>query len=178
MPGSTCCRQAEPAPTCCRRAVPGSTCCRGFYRRPLAAINWSGQGLRGSAPLRLPLGEAPLRFALPQTPTEVCPAGRADCHLLPVGRADGHLLPRILSTTVGRHRLKRPRSAVGRADYHLLPPVLSTTVGRHKLKRPRSARVNPAARAAGTSPFREGVSHRVQGSPARGAVAEGDGGVS
>ena len=27
------------------RAVPGSGCCRGFYRRPLAAIDWSGQGL-------------------------------------------------------------------------------------------------------------------------------------
>ena len=28
-----------------------------------------------------------------------------------VGRADGHLLPRIRSTTIGRHKLERPRSA-------------------------------------------------------------------
>ena len=88
-----------------------------------AAIYQSGWVLRiCGLPRRLsvgiasapPLGEAPLRFALPQTPTEVCPAGRADCHLLPVGRADGHLLP------VGRadyHLLP-----VGRADGHLLPP--------------------------------------------------------
>ena len=42
------------------------------------------------------------------------------------------MLPRILSTTIGRHRLERPRSAVfrvGRADCHLLPRILSTNSG-------------------------------------------------
>ena len=62
--------QAEPARTCCRRsAVPTATCCRASYRRPLAAIHWSGQGLRirkipcGLSGRRRPprLGEAPLR---------------------------------------------------------------------------------------------------------------------
>ena len=48
--------------------------------------------MRGAKRSRL--GEAPLRFALPHTPTEVCPAGGACTRLL----------PRILSTTVGRHR--------------------------------------------------------------------------
>ena len=43
-------------------------------------------------------------------------AGRAGRLISPgrlslVGRADCHLLPRILATTIGRHRLKRPRSA-------------------------------------------------------------------
>ena len=63
-------------PTTCRRsAVPAATCCRASYRRPLAAIHWSGQGL--------PLTErfAPVRH------------GRHCLHLLPVGRADTHLLP-------------------------------------------------------------------------------------
>ena len=147
VPGSTCCRSAGPTATCCRRTE------HEFGDHKLKSPNspvFRDSPENTCRRCRPRLGEAPLRFALPQTPTEVCPVGRADYHLLPVGRADGHSLP----------------------------PVLSTTVGRHKLKRPRSARVNPAARAAGTSPFRGGVSHRVQGSPEREAVAEGDGGVS
>ena len=46
---------------------------------------------------------------------------------------------------------------VGSADSRLLPPILSTTVGRYRLKRPKSARFNPSARDACTSPFRGGV---------------------
>ena len=53
----------------------------------------------GRCPPRL--GEAPLRFALPQTPTEVCPPGSARFHLLPVGGADSRLLPPVLSTNSG-----------------------------------------------------------------------------
>ena len=63
---------------------------------------------------------------------------------LPVGSADGHMLPPVLST-------------VGSADSRLLPPVLSTTIGRHTLKRPRSAFANPSTCAAGTSPERKGM---------------------
>ena len=37
------------------------------------------------------------------------------------GSAWFHLLPRILLTTVGRHRLERPKSSVGSADSQLLP---------------------------------------------------------
>ena len=68
-------------------------------------------------------------------------------HLLLVGKADSHLLP------------------VGKADSHLLPPVLATTIGRHKLKRPRSAFLNPTACAAGTSPFRGGIFRKAQRLP-------------
>ena len=55
------------------------------------------------------------------------------------GSAWFHLLPRILLTTVGRHRLERPKSSVGSADCrllpagsadgHLLPRILSTNSG-------------------------------------------------
>ena len=69
--------------------------------------------------------------------------GGADTHLLPPGSARFHWLPPILATTIGRHKLKRPRSAnpqaslridgrhcrlgltrkapVGEADGHMLP---------------------------------------------------------
>ena len=44
--------------------------------------------------------------------------GSARTHLLPpVGSADGHLLPPVLSTTVGRHRLKRPKSSPVRPQF-------------------------------------------------------------
>ena len=43
-------------------AVPTATCCRRFYRRPLAAINWSGQCLRiRRLPCGLPGGHCPPR---------------------------------------------------------------------------------------------------------------------
>ena len=46
----------------------------------------------------------------------------------------------------------------GSARFRWLPPVLSTTIGRHTSERPKSAWLNPSARAAGTSPFRGGIS--------------------
>ena len=63
------------------------------------------------------------------------------------GSARFHWLPRVLLTTIGRHKLKRPKSAnpqdflriEGRRCRLELPRVLSTTVGHHKLKRPKSA---------------------------------------
>ena len=71
-------------PTTCRRpAVPAATCCRASYRRPLAAIHWSGQGLRiRRIPCGLMVGAADagwgrLRFALrsPRPPPkfDCCP---------------------------------------------------------------------------------------------------------
>ena len=42
-----------------------------------------------------------------------------------------------------------PALPVGSADNRLLPPVLSTTIGRHTLKRPRSAFANPSPERKG-----------------------------
>lgn len=53
----------------------------------------------------------------------------------------------------GRARNQPP----GRTRSHSLPRILSTTVGRHKLKRSRSSFSDPTACAAGTSPERGGM---------------------
>ena len=69
--------------------------------------------------------------------------GSARLHLLPVGSADTHLLPRVLSTTIGRHRLKRPRSAIHKNYLQSSVGFASAAAaGYKKRKVPAMARAN------------------------------------
>ena len=128
-PGSTCCRQAEPARTCCRAS----------YRRPLAAIDWSGQGLRGSA-AQSALAWGRLRFASrsPRPPPKF------------VWQA-------VPAPACCRGFYRRPLAATGQGP---VPPAAAGFIdefGKHKLNFPNSASSNPTACAAGASPFRGGT---------------------
>ena len=70
VPGSTCCRSAGPTATCCRRTE------HEFGDHKLKSPNspvFRDSPENTCRRCRPRLGEAPLRFALPQTPTEVCP---------------------------------------------------------------------------------------------------------
>ena len=59
--------------------------------------------------------------------------------LPPPGRARFHLLPRVLSTTVGRHKLKRPKSAAGQGPVPLAAAGSVDEFGNHTLEFPNSA---------------------------------------